>query len=371
MMTMARTTRPRAQKSPPVPTPENVVNIQVVLLGIIAIAIIGFILLELRSVLLPFVIAVLLSIIFSPIVTTLKKRNIPTALSLIIVLITFALVLFLVGLLIYSSTESFVNEIPKYEQRMTGIIDSVVQSVNRTAAELEIDLQQVHWSQAFQLSSLAGALTSGVGSFLNFLTNLFLVLLFMLFILAGSGDLVNKIRLAFPDQRAVQFAAMITNIESRVRQYLFTKTVVSAATGLASFFVLWVLGVDFPLVWAFLTFLLHYIPNIGSIIAIVFPCALAFLQFDSAGPPLAALILLSVVHMTMGNVVEPKLMAFQLDLSPLMVLVSLIFWGWLWGAWGMILAVPIMATIKIVFENLGSFRPLAVIMGGTAPHKAP
>ncbi len=368
---MPKTTQRRSPKLPPEPISEHVVNIQVVLLSIIAISIIGFILLELKAVLLPFVIAVLLSIIFSPIVTTLKKRNIPTVLSLVIVLITFALVLFLVGLLIYSSTESFVNEVPKYEQRMTRIIDSVVQSVNRTAAELDFDLEQVHWSQAFQLSSLAGALTSGVGSFLNFLTNLFLVLLFMLFILAGSGDLGNKIRHAFPDRRAAQLAGMIANIESRVRQYLFTKTVVSAATALASFFVLWILGVDFPLVWAFLTFLLHYIPNIGSIIAIILPCALAFLQFDSAGPSLAALVLLSIVQLTMGNIVEPKLMAFQLDLSPLMVLVSLIFWGWLWGAWGMILSVPIMATLKIVFENLESFRPLAVIMGGSAPEKAP
>jgi len=366
---VAKTIRPRSPKpSAPPPLKEGVVSVQVVLLGIITISISGFILLELKSVLLPFVIAVLLSIIFSPIVITLKKRNIPTALSLIIVLLTFALVLFLVALLIYSSTESFVNEIPKYEQRLAGIIDSINQSVNRIATDLDVDLQQIHWSQAFQLSSLASALTSGVGSFLNFLTNLFLVLLFMLFILAGSGDLGNKIRQAFPDRRAAQLAGMIANIETRVRQYLFTKTVVSAATAFASFLVLWITGVDFPLVWAFLTFLLHFIPNIGSFIAILLPCTLAFLQFDSAGPILITLILLSIVHMTMGNVLEPKLMAFQLDLSPLMVLVSLIFWGWLWGAWGMILAVPIMATIKIVFENIESLRPLAALMGGSSPN---
>lgn len=350
--------------SAPIADP-SVLNPQALFLGVIAIAISGFILLELRSVLLPFVIAVLLSIIFSPIVVALKKRNIPTALSLLVVLLTFALVLFLVALLIYSSTESFAAEVPKYEQRLEGIIAGVVDAVNRAAAGLNIDLQEVHWSQAFQLSSLAGALTSGVGSFLNFLTNLFLILLFMLFILAGSGDLAAKIRQAFPDQRASQLAAMITNIETRVRQYLFTKTLVSAGMAAASFAVLWIVGVDFPLVWAFLTFLLHFIPNIGSIIAILLPCSLAFLQFDTAGPALVSLILLSVVHMTMGNVVEPKLMAFQLDLSPLMVLVSLIFWGWLWGAWGMILSVPIMATIKIILENVAPFRALAVLMGGS------
>jgi len=364
---MAKSGKKRASDLPKatLPLKENAFNLQLILLGIVAVFVTGVILLELKSVLLPFVIAVLLSIIFSPMVVALKKRGIPTALSLLVVLLAFALVLFLVALLIYSSTESFINEVPKYERKLTALGDSLVHSVNRLAADLDIDLESIEWSQAFQLSSFTAALTSGVGTFLNFLTNLFLILLFMLFILAGSGDLGNKIREAFPPHQAAQMARVIQNIENRVRQYLLTKTLISAGTGIVTFLILWITGVDFPLVWGFLTFLLNFIPNIGSIIAVIFPVTLAFLQFDTAGPPLLVLILLSVVQTTLGNILEPKLMAFRLNLSALFVLVSLIFWGWLWGVWGMILAVPVMATVKIVFENVKSLQPLSVLMGGS------
>lgn len=351
-------------QAPPLPLKENVLNLNLILLSIVAVFVSGVILLELKSVLLPFVIAVLLSIIFSPMVTSLKRRRIPTVLSLLVVLLAFALVLFLVALLIYSSTESFIQEIPKYERKVTAIGDSLVHTINKAAADLEINLEDIQWSQAFELSSLTSALTSGVGSFVNFMTNLFLILLFMLFILAGSGDLGNKVREAFPPQQAARIGKVIENIGARVRQYLMTKTLVSAGTGILVFLILWATGVDFPLVWAFLTFLLNFIPNIGSIFAVLFPVALAFLQFDEGGRPLLVLILLGTVQMVMGNILEPKLMAFRLNLSPLFILVSLIFWGWLWGVWGMILAVPVMATVKIVFENVGPLQPIAVLMGG-------
>lgn len=362
-MTAARPSRTQGSASP-LPLPGGAQNISVLLLIIVAVFILGVVLLELKTVLLPFVIAVFLSIIFSPIVIALKHKGVPTALSLLLVLLTFSLLFFLIGLLISSSIESFVREIPKYERKLTAIMDGAVRTINEAAVAYNVDLEQFDWKQTLQLSSIASALTSGVGSFLNFLTNLFLILLFMLFILSGSGDLASKLRTAFPVHQADRIARMIRNIETRTRQYLMTKTLISAGTGLLAFLILWITGVDFPLVWAFLAFLLNFIPNIGSIVAVVFPVALAFLQFDTAGQPMLVLILLSLTQMIMGNVIEPKLMSFQLNLSALMILVSLIFWGWLWGILGMILAVPIMATVKIVLENIEPLKPYAVLMGG-------
>ncbi|MBI4418293.1 MAG: AI-2E family transporter [Ignavibacteriales bacterium] len=368
---MATRTSRKAPKTTvsPMALRDGAQGISLILLGIIAVFVVGVILLELKSVLLPFVIAVFLSIIFSPTVAGLKRKGIPTALSLLFVLLALSLVLFLIALVFTSSIDSFVNEVPKYERKLKTIIDGVVHAVNEVAIEYDIDLEQIGWSQAFQFSSVASALTSGVGSFLNLLTNLFLIVLFMLFILSGSGDLASKIRLAFPPHQAERMGGMIRNIETRVRQYLMTKTVISAGTALLTFLILWATGVDFPLVWAFLTFLLNFIPNIGSIIAVIFPVALAFLQFDTAGQPLLVLILLSVTQMAMGNVIEPKLMAFRLNLSAVMILVSLIFWGWLWGVLGMILSVPIMATVKIVLEHVEPLRPYAVLMGGPAEQR--
>jgi len=361
----------RKKKSPPpipklsLPIGDKAPNIQVLLLAVIAVFVTGVILLELKSVLLPFVISVLLSILFSPLVVALKARNIPTAVSLLIVLLTFALVLFLMSLLIYSSIDSFINEFPKYERKSTALVDGLLQGLSQTAAEYNIELDNIQWTEALQISSITNAVGSGVGTFLNFLTNVFLILLFMLFILAGSGDLENKMSQAFKPHQATQIAKVIRNIETQVRRYLLTKMLISAGTGFLAFLILWITGVDFPLVWAFLTFMLNFIPNIGSLIAIIFPVALSFLQFDSAGQPLLILILLGSMQGLMGNVLEPKLMAFRLNLSALVVLVSLIFWGWLWGILGMILAVPLMATVKIVFENVRPLHPISVLMGGS------
>jgi predicted PurR-regulated permease PerM len=128
-----------------------------------------------------------------------------------------------------------------------------------------------------------------------------------------------------------------------------------------------ILGVDFALLWGFLTFLLNFIPNIGSIVSVIFPLLISFLQFDSVATPLLVLILLGATQFAMGNVVEPKLMEFSLNLSPLLVLVSLFFWGWIWGVWGMILAVPMMSTVKIIFENIETLQPIAVLMSSKVP----
>ena len=155
-----------------------------------------------------------------------------------------------------------------------------------------------------------------------------------------------------------------------MRQYLIAKTLISLATGGVTTGILYIFGVDFALLWGFLTFLLNFIPNFGSIVAGIFPVVLARLQFDSASTALILLVLLVTTQMVMGNVIEPKLLEFSLDLSPLLVLVALIFWGWLWGVWGMILAVPMMSILKIIFENFDTLRPIGLLMSGKIPKSA-
>ena len=222
---------------------------------------------------------------------------------------------------------------------------------------------------AIEFSSITSAITTGVGSFISFISTTFLILLFMLFILAGSGDLAEKVHRAFPEDFANRVAGAISSIDKQVRQYLVTKTLISLGTGLLTFLVLLIVGVDFPLVWGFLAFILNYIPNIGSLIAVMFPFALSLLQFDTLMVPLLVIILLGGSQMLMGNVIEPRIMAFSLDLSPLLILVSLIFWGWLWGILGMMLAVPLTATVKIILEHLEPLRPLSVLMSGSTEKK--
>ncbi|GIV62515.1 MAG: UPF0118 membrane protein [Rhodothermaceae bacterium] len=339
----------------------------IILLSLIVVFLFGVVLHQLRAVLLPFVIALLLSMIFKPIVVQLQKRRVPMAVSLLVVVLTFAAFLFLLGLALYSSVDPFIEQLPFYQARLDRVLRDMVLQAEGILLRLGMTPEQIIWRNIIDLNAIAPFLTTGVGTFISFISNAVLVLLFMLFILAGSGGLSKKVRVAFPDAYASRIAQVIVNVDRQVRQYLITKTLISLATGALTWLVLLVLGVDFPLIWGFIAFLLNYIPNIGSMIAVLFPLVWSFLQFDALTVPLLVLLLLGSVQMTMGNVIEPKIMAFSLNLSPLLILMSLIFWGWLWGIWGMILAMPLTGAVKIFFENVEPLAPLSVLMSDKPP----
>ncbi|MCY4673661.1 MAG: AI-2E family transporter [Bacteroidetes bacterium] len=336
------------------------------LLGLIAAFVAGVTLLELRSVLVPFSVALLLSFIFQPIVIYLKARRIPTVVALIVVFITLAAAATIIGYIVYSSAESLIGATERYLPRIDTVVADIERLLQQTAAAFGLAEGRMDLNQVIDPSTITNLLQNGIGEALTFAGNSFLVLLFMLFILAGSGELAVKVQRAYPAHIAKRITAVTDNISQQVRQYLVAKTLVSVGTGVLIFLTLWILGVDYPVFWGFLAFLLNYIPNIGSFVAVILPFGFALLQFDTLTIPIIAALLMWLIQMVMGNVVDPRLMAFRLNLSPLLVIVSLIFWGWLWGVAGMILAVPLTATLKIFFENIESLRPIAVLMGSVS-----
>lgn len=333
------------------------------LLGLIAAFFVGVTLLELRSVLVPFSVALLLSFIFQPIVIYLKARRIPTAVALVVVFVTLAAAATVVGYIVYSSAESLIDATERYLPRIDTVVADIDELLQQAAAALGLAEGRMDLNQVIDPSIITHLLQSGIGEAFTFTGNTFLVLLFMLFILASSGELVVKVRKAYPAHIAERINSVTDNISQQVRQYLVAKTLVSAGTGFLIFLALWILGVDYPIFWGFLAFLLNYIPNIGSFVAVILPFGFALLQFDTLTIPIIAALVMWVIQMVMGNIVDPRLMAFSLNLSPVLVILCLIFWGWLWGIAGMILAVPLTATIKIFFENIDGLRPIAVLMG--------
>lgn len=346
-------------------------RVTTVLLIIITVFVVGVILYLLRTVLLPLVIAVLLSNLFIPVVRWLRDRRVPTLVALLVVVLVLSGVITLLSLMLYSSAESFIEELPKYQERFLTMILAAQSSLNDFALRLGVaDPPQFRLSEMIDPASMTSAVTAGVGSFVTFFSNAFLVLLFMLFILAETADVGERIRRAFPEGQAEQVSSVLLKIDSEVRHYLLTKTLTSLADAILVTIVLWIVGVDFALLWGFVTFLLNFIPNIGSIIATILPFVASLLQFDTLAIPLLVLILLGSIQMLMGNVVEPRWMASSLNLSALLVLFSLIFWGWLWGGLGMVLAVPLTSTLKIIFENVNDLKPVAILMSGHAPKSA-
>lgn len=347
-------------------------KVVIALLGIIATFVVGVILYLLQSVLIPLVVAAFLSYLFKPLVVFLQRRKVPTFISLILVFITIAAVLFGISAVIYASIDSFIEEAPKYQSRINAIAAGLNSEAMSLAERYDLPLESFDWRSIVDVSSLTGMLGAGLGTTVSFAGNMILVLLYMAFILGATGDFAEKVRLSFRKSYSATIGAIVGRIDEQVRQYILAKTLISLATGVLTTVVLLIFGVDFAIFWGFLAFVLNYIPNFGSLIAEIFPVLLAFLQFDSVVTPLILLAILVGMQTIMGNVVEPKVMAFSMDLSPLVVLVALIFWGWLWGLTGMIIAVPMTVILKIAFENIEPLVPIARLMGGPVrPDEAP
>ena len=175
---------------------------------------------------------------------------------------------------------------------------------------------------------------------------------------------MDKINVSFSKSTSQKFLSMYTNIIDQVHKYLGVKTLISFVTSLIVMGILLLFGVDFVLVWGILTFLFNFIPNIGSFIATILPATFTLIQFDNPFIALWVAVCLLVIQFVLGNIIEPKIMGDSVNLSTVVILFALLFWGFVWGIPGMFLAVPMTAILKIVFENIEGLKPVAILMSG-------
>lgn len=339
-------------------------KLTLILLGVLAFIALGFVLHQLQPILLPFVVAVFLAQTFAPLNAALRQRRVPAALSILLVLVVVTICILIFSWVLYSSAQSFTEAIPKYQARLQGMLDGIAGWLAASFPRLAAQIQQYHWEQAMEVSSVTGFVAAMVGSFLVFFNDAFLILLFLVFLLSGSQAFPGKLRRALAMEHAERLGTVMRNVQAQVRKYLLTKTLINLGIGTLVAILFMACGVDFPLFWGLLTFLAHYIPSLGAVISVGLPAAFLFLQF-SPGTALLIALINAALQFVIGNAIEPRIMGTSLNLSPLLVLLALIFWGWLWGPWGMVLAVPITSMMKIVCENVEPLRPLAVLMSET------
>jgi len=331
-------------------------KIILVSLIIIIVFIVGVVLRLAKPVIFPFFLAIFLSFILSPLLDFLTRLKVPKAISIIFILIIAFFVIYLLGSLFYSTGKAFAREFPKYGQKVSSVVTTIQDKINRQ------DWGFIDWIGQFDLTKVSSFIFSSLGTFLSFLLNLFLIFVFLIFILAGRGKTKEKILKSFEVDRSRKILNVFENIDKQIQRYLAIKTVVSFLTGFIVTFILMAFGVDFAIIFGFFAFILNYIPTIGSIIATAFPVIIACFQFETLWPAFWILIILISIQQIMGNFVEPRFMGRGLNLSPLVVLFSLFFWGWLWGIIGMILAVPIAAIIKIICDNIPSLKFVGIFM---------
>jgi AI-2 transport protein TqsA len=205
-------------------------------------------------------------------------------------------------------------------------------------------------------------LTRLINSISGIAGNIFLIIIYVSFLMAEEKLFAIKMKLLLKDAtRVTYFQSIVTEIHSAVRTYAFVKTLMSLLTALLSYGILLIFGVDFPILWAFVIFLLNFVPYIGSLIATLLPAIFAVFQFQSFSMFIWVFLAIEIVQIVVGNVIEPKVMGRTLNLSPLGVLLALTFWGIIWGIVGMILSVPITSILVIIASRFPATRFIAIL----------
>ena len=334
-----------------------------IFLGIIALAIIVIFLRELKTIFIPLTFAIFLSFMFQPLNRFLCKKKIPIIVNIFIIVIIILILFTVLGTIVYTSVSSFVTDFPKYEKQLTTMISSVITTLEIPMEQVTFYLQnKVNWLQMADKLSLSKIVSSTMGSFIDFLIKLLLTVAFMIFIVLERTKMFTSVEKVVSKNNADHFDNILNNIEKQIKTYVVNKTLISFATGLISMFFIAIFGIDFVVMSGLLIFILNYIPNIGSIFASAFPILICFIQYGFSWQLIAISVSLISTQMIMGNIIEPKVMGTGLKLSPLIVLISLIFWFWVWGAVGMILAVPITSAINLILKGIPSMKVVSAVI---------
>jgi AI-2 transport protein TqsA len=309
-----------------------------------------------QSVLALLLFSVFLALLGTPPVLWMERKRVPSSLAVMIVMTGMIILVLVIIAVVGTSLNKFSDALPFYQKSLHEQV-LILKALLATKHIFVTEKVLVEYLNPGSVMSLAADLFTGMGSALS---NIIIILLTVSFILLEASSFPHKLRSVLGDpQRAFpQFTKFVDDI----RRYMIIKTIVSLTAGVVVGFWLFILGVDFPVLWGFVAFLLHFVPNVGLFIAAIPAVLLALIQLGPGSAALASGGYL-VVGFTLGNIVEPRLMSRKLGLSTLVVFLSLVFWGSLLGFIGVILCVPFTMTLKFAFESSKSTKWIAVLLG--------
>lgn len=330
----------------------------------VLIAVLGTVVLKtLAFLFVPLAIALLLVYALGIPLDFLARFRVPNFLRIILVVCLCLVFLYLFGRLVAANIKEFHEQLPVFEDKFWSYGQSLLSLVGMSVAEAKEMYASFLASFSQEDFKPIGAMVQRMsGSFFAFLGDTMWVLLFLIFLMAEREGFPRRILRSLGRENSEPVLEALGRINKSVQHYLGLKTAISALTGVLVSVSLMLFGIHFALLWGVLAFALNFIPNIGSLISVAPPVAITLFQTGSMTKTLVVAGMLISIQMVVGNVVEPKVMGQGLNLSPLVVLLSLLFWGWMWGIPGMLLSVPLTAAIKIGMEQLDSTRPVARLM---------
>ena len=363
-------------------------------LAIIVMTIIVTILKQLKTVFIPLTFAMYLSFIFSPINRYLTSKRVPKMLTVTLLVVIIFFTFTLAGTLVYTGVATFADDWPWYKARIGSFLNDSAKALRLPDYALEREdiekhpeqygkdgkpletpgeqnaiktqfreyFSEVDLSMILNQLSIQKMVTNTMGTFGDFLFKLMMTIIFMIFIVAGRERFARRLERALTQEEQKHSSSIFQEVEKNIIRYLVVKTFISLGTALAGMFFVYIFGIDFVIITGLLLFILNFIPNIGSIVASLFPIVVSVFQYGFGWQTFAILSALTGIQMVFGNILEPKILGDQYNLSPVVILFALIFWGWVWGAVGMILAVPIVLTIHIIIREFDSLRVITAIL---------
>jgi len=308
----------------------------------------------------PFIIALLFSFAIIALADSYKKIPIgkwrlPGFFAMLFSLGTYIVIFWLLGRMLGSQIQDVIALLPSYQAKMNILYINMLEYLHIPE---NMDLYSV-----FQKIDIPKLVTMVVSSVTDLFSKIGIILFYMLFILLEYRYFGEKIqKMCSSPTQSSRLKQTLQKIEADVKSYFVIKAFVSIVTGLLSYMIMRIMGLDFALFWALGICLLNFIPNIGSIIAVSFPIVLSLIQYETIYPFFIITIGLIAVQIVMSSIIEPKFMGNKLNLSPLVILIALGFWGAMWWVTGMLLSVPLMVIINIIFSRFEATRPLAILL---------
>jgi AI-2 transport protein TqsA len=314
-------------------------------------------------ILLPFALALFIAVLSLPIMLFLQRRGVPSWLAILLAILADLAVMALLVFLLLQSVADFQERGAMYAARLQNLFRLWTDQLQ----DRGIPIGEYVATELISVSAvmdLAGGTISRVASFLS---STFLVILILSFILAEASVFPAKFQAALEAGQGDGSVNRFSKIVDEVLGYLAIKTVVSLATGVTIGLFAWLMGLDFPVLLGLIGFALNYVPTIGSILAAIPAMLLALIQFGGLGPVAVVALGYLAINVIFGNFIEPTLLGRRLGLSTLVVVLSLLFWAWVWGPVGALLAVPLTMVVKIMLENTKDLRWVALLLDKEAP----
>ena len=338
----------------------NIEKISSVSLSVVALGVILAILVIGKSFLVPLAIAILIWHLLEALINdfgrfTIGRFRLPRWFATVLAIGLILVILYTTTIVLLGQADAIANAWPRYVARMKSIVSGLADWFGQgPSAKIREEMGKFDFTKpAADVFTSAQSLVVNIG----------LVFLYVAFLFGERRYINDKLGGLFTDAKVARDTQqMLSAISSGIRRYIWLKSLMSVMTGVLSYAVLRAVGVDFAETWALLIFLLYYIPIVGPVVGVVFPALITWVQFYTIESVLGVACGLTAIYAIVGNAVEPMLMRKSLNLSAFAIVLSLTFWGTIWGVVGMFLSVPIMVVTMIICANVPGWRWASILL---------